>query len=139
MSKIENLLSGLQKLTPRGPGRWIACCPAHDDRNPSMTIRLIEDGRILLHCFAECGINEILAALNLSIEALFPEHLPNDAYRPVRMPANPSDILACCATDSMFLAVCAIDMARGDTITENDKSSILDAARRLQDAANYGR
>ena len=104
-----------------------------------MTIREVEDGRILIHCFAGCGVDAILGALGLTVEALFPERLPDDHYRPVRMPASPADILACVATDSMFVAVCAIDIARGDTITEADKNAVLSAAARLQDAANYGR
>ena len=74
MPKINALLSGLQNVKPRGPGRWIACCPAHDDRNPSMTIREVEDGRILIHCFAGCGVDSILGALSLTAEALFPDN-----------------------------------------------------------------
>jgi hypothetical protein len=33
---------------------WTARCPAHDDRNPSLSITEDRDGRVLLHCFAGC-------------------------------------------------------------------------------------
>lgn len=47
-------------------GRWhgtygTGCCPAHDDRSPSLSIR--EDGRILVHCHAGCTQRAVIAAM----------------------------------------------------------------------------
>lgn len=42
---------------------WIAYCPAHDDRNPSLSLRETSDGKILLNCFAGCNRREIIDAL----------------------------------------------------------------------------
>lgn len=55
-----------------GLGRWIARCPAHDDGNPSLSIRELGDGRVLLHCFAGCKTEDVLASLGLGWDALFP-------------------------------------------------------------------
>lgn len=55
-----------------GTGRWQARCPAHDDRSPSLTIAEGAEGRVLLHCWAGCSIGAILAALGLTLQALFP-------------------------------------------------------------------
>jgi len=41
----------------------MVCCPSHEDRSPSLSWRLSDDGRALLHCFAGCAFDEILAAL----------------------------------------------------------------------------
>jgi len=41
---------------------WIAKCPAHDDRNPSLSIR-DADGKVLFHCHAGCGQHEVIEAL----------------------------------------------------------------------------
>ena len=43
-------------------GKGMCCCPAHEDRTPSLSVTL---GRkaILLHCFAGCTNDEIIAAL----------------------------------------------------------------------------
>jgi DNA primase len=41
---------------------WMAKCPAHDDKNPSLSIR-DADGKVLLHCHAGCGQREVIAAL----------------------------------------------------------------------------
>lgn len=45
-----------------GRGRGMCCCPAHDDRTPSLSVSL---GRtaILVHCFAGCSNAAVLAAL----------------------------------------------------------------------------
>jgi DNA primase len=41
---------------------WMALCPAHEDRNPSMSIR--EDGgRVLVHCHAGCAQRDVVDAL----------------------------------------------------------------------------
>jgi len=55
MVPIEQLLSSLLKVRKVGIGRWIACCPAHNDSKPSLAIRETDDGRVLLHCFAGCS------------------------------------------------------------------------------------
>lgn len=49
-----------------GSGRWMARCPAHDDREPSLSITTGRDGRVLVHCFAGCAVPAILAALGLA-------------------------------------------------------------------------
>ncbi|MBA2639915.1 MAG: AAA family ATPase [Nocardioidaceae bacterium] len=49
-----------------------AQCPAHDDHNPSLRLRRI-DGQALLHCHAGCGTADVLAALDLTLGALYDE------------------------------------------------------------------
>jgi putative DNA primase/helicase len=46
----------------RSGGGWMAKCPAHDDHNPSLSIR-DADGKVLLHCHAGCGQREVIEAL----------------------------------------------------------------------------
>ena len=57
-------------LVERLGGRWTAngglcLCPAHDDRSPSLSVRV---GRtsLLLHCFAGCSATDVLKALRAS-------------------------------------------------------------------------
>lgn len=42
---------------------YMACCPAHDDRNPSLAIRDGDDGRVLVRCHAGCAQHDVIAAL----------------------------------------------------------------------------
>ncbi len=41
---------------------WIAGCPAHEDRSPSLSIAE-RDGRVLIHCHAGCSQSDVIAAL----------------------------------------------------------------------------
>jgi hypothetical protein len=50
-------------------GQWQAYCPAHDDAEPSLSVTE-SDGRILLHCFANCTVDAICAALGISVADL---------------------------------------------------------------------
>ena len=45
-----------------GPS-WMAHCPAHRDRTPSLSIRETDDGRVLVHCFAGCSQHDVINAL----------------------------------------------------------------------------
>ena len=56
------------ELTAALGGRWhggagMARCVAHEDGNPSLSIRDSDDGRILIHCFAGCDQNVVVDAL----------------------------------------------------------------------------
>src|SRR5713101_4251470 len=51
---------------------WVACCPAHSDREPSLSIGLGDDGQVLLKCFAGCSLDQIVAAMGITIADLFP-------------------------------------------------------------------
>lgn len=55
----------------RVPSGWIALCPAHDDRNPSLSLNETEDGRILVKCHAGCEQAVVIAALKA--RGLWPE------------------------------------------------------------------
>jgi putative DNA primase/helicase len=53
------------------PSGWIARCPAHEDRNPSLSLKDGEDGRILVHCHAGCEQDAVVGALKA--RGLWPE------------------------------------------------------------------
>lgn len=42
---------------------WMARCPAHDDRTPSLSIRSSKDGKVLVRCHAGCDQRDVIAAL----------------------------------------------------------------------------
>ena len=70
---MHELLSRLDKVRPAGQDTWAACCPAHDDKSPSLTIRQAADGKLLLHCFTGCSTYDVLAAVGLAWGDLFPD------------------------------------------------------------------
>ena len=42
---------------------WKARCPAHDDRDPSLSIRDADNGKVLVRCYAGCEQEQVIAAL----------------------------------------------------------------------------
>lgn len=134
--KAHALLSACKKVRQTGAANWIATCPAHDDRTPSMTVREMEDGRVLVHCFAGCSVEEILSAAGLSFDALFPDKplAGVDFKPPHRRPFPAGDVLAACAQDCLHVAVFAANLANGEKITPEDYLAMLAAAGRVAEA-----
>jgi hypothetical protein len=62
---VRVLLDRLDGVRPKGPDSWMARCPAHDDRNPSLSVS-VKDGRVLVHCFAGCAPEAVLEAVGLT-------------------------------------------------------------------------
>lgn len=42
---------------------WMARCPAHDDREPSLSISAGDEGKVLVRCHAGCDQTHVIAAL----------------------------------------------------------------------------
>lgn len=70
---IDEILSRFEGVEQKGPGQWMARCPAHGDRNPSLSITAKPDGKILMHCFTGCTVEEICQAAGLKLSDLMPE------------------------------------------------------------------
>src|SRR5260370_2625852 len=66
---VEAVLAQLQGVRRSGVG-WQGLCPAHDDRNPSLSINE-RDGKALLHCHAGCALEAICAAAGIEMHELF--------------------------------------------------------------------
>lgn len=58
-------LQRFEKLRSVGPGRWTACCPAHEDHTPSLSIRRGRDWW-QFHCWAGCDYWDVARAAGLS-------------------------------------------------------------------------
>src|SRR5829696_5737902 len=70
MRPVEKVLDRLEGAR-HSNGSWKALCPAHEDREPSLSVTEGNDGRALLKCFAGCGTENIVAALGLEMSDLF--------------------------------------------------------------------
>lgn len=92
--RIEEILSRLEHVRKSASG-WTACCPAHEDKDPSLSVTEGDDGRILVNCFAGCSVENICAALNIRLSDLFankngnaPQAAPPKAAPPKAKPAE---------------------------------------------------
>ncbi|ADB17413.1 hypothetical protein Psta_2746 [Pirellula staleyi DSM 6068] len=88
MSPIDKVLAKLENVRQSG-NRWKACCPAHNDRNPSLSIAVGDQGNVLLTCHAKCSLEEICQAMGIEKRDLWPER-----DRPQKRPKTSSKIVA---------------------------------------------
>ena len=139
---IGNLLNRLEKVKGT-KGRWTACCPAHADRSPSLAITHLDDGRILLKCFAGCSANEIVSAVGMDIGDLFPKEnklgYTHDTQRlkTERRPFYATDLLRIIHFEALITSIAAFDLAEGREISTTDRKRLKTAFERINEAANY--
>lgn len=134
---IEKLLTRLERVRKTGQGQWIASCPCRSDRSPSLSIRLTDDGRVLLHDFGGSSVPEILGALGMDMADLFPAKPEKahavkggrffDAYTALKAMA-----------DDMSVGLIGLRMlARGESLPETDIKRFAEAAARFQEAKTF--
>jgi hypothetical protein len=63
------------KAKPHGNDHWQGCCPAHPDHSPSLSITKT-DGKILIHCFAGCPVDDVIRSLHVKKSDLFDGSTP---------------------------------------------------------------
>ena len=131
----DTLLCRLDAVRRTGADCWIARCPAHDDRRPSLSIRGLPDGRVLVHCWADCATADVLNAVDLDFGALFPERATHHRINPDRRAFSGRDILACMKFEALIVAVAAGNIATGKKLSNADLDRLTLAACRLQAAA----
>ena len=129
------LLDRLQGVRRTAPGRWLARCPAHDDRRPSLAVREAEDGRLLIYCFAGCSVGDVMRALGLDLHDLFDRPLGH-RHGPIRHPFSPAAVLRAIAGEAMIVAVAGRDALDGKAI-EADRERLLTAVTRITEAVRY--
>lgn len=139
MSALDGFLSRLDRVKSTGTNRWIALCPAHDDKNPSLTIRQADDERVLIHCFAGCGAADVLASVGMNFADLYPERngWDTDYKKPERKPFYAADVLRAVGFESLVVATAAANLSHGMTLTDEDRERLMLAAERLQAAVSY--
>ena len=133
---VDALLSRLDGVKRTGAARWIARCPAHDDRHPSLSIRETDDGRVLLHCFAGCDVESLLDAVGLTWDAIMPERAIDHHVKPERRPFFPSDVFEIARLEIGIAAIIACDLHKNRAVSDSDYERLLTACGRLNDIAS---
>ena len=135
LSKVDLLLSQLQKVQQRGKGQWLACCPAHEDRSPSLAIKENSDGRILVKCFAGCGATDVVHAVGLTLADLFPEG-GKESFDPFAFARaqKKREVEAKAEKDHEKLVIEMADAKRqrGEKLSQKDLERELEAYKRLR-------
>lgn len=136
---IDRLLPRLEQVRATGPGRWMARSPAFpDQRTGSLSIRELDDGRLLVHDFAGAEPQALLALLGLEFADLFPDSPPKTcggARRDWRHAHAARDALRLIAKEARLVALAAENMAHGVFLDQDDRDRLLLASNRITAAA----
>lgn len=140
MSAATRILDRLAGVRQTSPGRWIAKCPAHEDKSPSLSIRELETGRILLYCFTGCGAGDVVESLGLTLADLFEKRLDPISLPPVRGGFSAREILELSAHEIMVASFLVSDAA-ARPLSESEQLRLAQAAGRITKAQAmvYGR
>lgn len=126
--KLDQLLSSLSKVRKVGPDSWVACCSAHADKSPSLAIKATPE-TILLCCFAGCSTAEILGAVGMTFEDLYPDH--KRTVKPGKISARAA--LECMAEESLLVAASGATL-RQRALTAAEMARLVKATSRIQAA-----
>jgi hypothetical protein len=128
----DRLLTRLDRVRQTGSTQWSACCPAHDDRSPSLGIKELPDGRLLIRCHAGCDAEEIVSAVSLSLSDLYPPRVTGQHYRGRRERLiTATQGLAIVANETLVAAIIVSDIAKGKGVTDNDVDRLWLAVGRI--------
>ena len=133
----EALLARLNGVKKTGPDRWIARAPTREDKRPSLAIRELPDGRVLIHDFGGDAPLDILNAVGLDMAALFPIRPERGMYhthRVERRPFNAYDMLALLALETAIVIDCANQLRAGNALPVEDHARLVKACGRLVEA-----
>lgn len=136
-NSAAKLLPRLDRVRQTGSDSWVARCPAHDDRTPSLSIRQAED-RLLLHCFAGCPIDDVLSAVGLCMSDLFDRPLMRHG-KPLSHPqrrryGQAQEALKVLSHEALIVMLAADRMTAGLKLERVDIDRLHDARDRIQRA-----
>lgn len=128
------LVSRLEDVKKTGADRWLARCPAHNDRTASLNICEKDDGRTLVHCFAGCSAFEVIAAAGLEMDALFPPRTSDHRRRGERSPFPAMDVLRAVEWEALIIAAAGSFLGNGGVQSDEDRARLILASTRITDA-----
>ncbi|MCO6428240.1 CHC2 zinc finger domain-containing protein [Nitrosomonas communis] len=134
-----DILPHLQKVKRVGEGRYLACCPVHDDKNPSMTVTVKPDGVVVMYCHA-CGAKglDIVNALGIDPSALFPL-ADNPRYeKQQRSGFSAWQLLHALEKDLLVVLIAINDfLLNGKKPCQSDVDYLTDVCKRINEALQY--
>ena len=125
------IIERLEGVRKTGASSWACRCPAHADKSPSLSVKVTDDGRTLLHCFAGCSTEAVLDALGMEMSDLFPDKLGD---LPRARGFSAMDALRALESEAMIVLLVAGDVLDGKPVVRQDYDRLIDATRRITHA-----
>lgn len=127
----DTLLSRLEKVKRTGPGSWLARCPAHEDKSPSLSVAERSE-RVLLHCFAGCSALEVLQSVGLDFADVMPPK-PVDMLPPIRRAFPAADVLEALSSEAQYVAIFGAAVREGVKIKTVEWARLSIAVDRINE------
>ena len=127
----NEVLNRLTNVKACGDKRWMACCPAHADKSPSLAVCEASSGNVLVHCFAGCHYTEVLDAIGMHPSDLFAESLSNDDPK---KPSNYQSIHGT-AKEALICLIAGQTILKGEVLARPDLERLAEAVSKLRAAA----
>jgi hypothetical protein len=131
-----DILPRLDRVKPTGQDKWLSRCPAHDDKNPSLSVAW-RNGAWLIHCFSGCDTAAVLAAIGLEYADIMPERDRNSTPIKKNVPFTSSDALRALSHEALILEIAAKQIVSGTPLSQADAQRIAQAAQRIAAAGVY--
>lgn len=139
------LLDRLDYVKAVAPGRWVARCPAHPSKSKcSLAISEESDGRVLVHDFGGCSIEDVLGSINCDFDILFPVDPVRGRVGHSKLRGEVADdtawssnhVLRACAEDLLLASVLLSDIVDGRAKPTDTIETIFEIAGRLAAAVS---
>jgi hypothetical protein len=123
-----------------GPNTYVFHSPTRADKHPSGTLRILDDGRVLICDHGGDSTAEILAAVGLTFSDLYPERLGSDQYvtKGERRPFPAADVLRCIAFEALVVLTAGAALLAGEPFADADRARLVQAVGRVQAALAAG-
>ena len=129
--RLNKLLSRIEKVKSNGSSKWLACCPAHPDKSPSLGIKLTDDDKILIKCFSGCSVDEIVTAVGFELSDLMPESVDyKKGAKPPRF--NKYELFDLILHHAIILELAIGDLLSGDLLSEADLKTVVFAKSSIE-------
>lgn len=125
-----NKILTLPGIKPAGKNKWVCKCPAHDDKDPSLSVRALNDGTVLLYCFSGCSIVDITAAIGIDMTDLFPD----DPEPRGKTYWDPRQVLQSLNNEALIVVLAAGTLQAGDKLSKADLDRLVTAKGRIREA-----
>jgi hypothetical protein len=130
---IVNILRHFVQVEQIGPNRWMASCPTRPDKQRSLSIIELSDGRIQLHDFGGDSTEHILDAVGLDMSDLYPDILMYEEFNPEGNPFSGEGAKRCLYSDAMVVYAAALTLREGNSLSDADFDQLKLAAQCIDD------
>lgn len=135
LAPIDILLPLLDNVSATGEGKYMASAPTRRDRNPSLSIRELPDGRLLLYDHGGDSPADILAAVGLRLPDLFPRRLTSPSERRAyRQRTSALKSLESMSHEALIVVAIAYDVKAHRKIDDATWRRLVSASTRISQA-----